>query len=253
MAHGKILKGKIQSISPNKRGRGEFAIVQSKGDKILIPSDEFSMPLSIAPQDRVGKIIDFVITEIKDNGKIIGSSKIVTDYRTEQLDYFYDTGTTFKATVDKISKTGAFLIFKHNNSLVLRNNDFAEGYTTCKEVLEPGDIVTVKIKKKTNTNKYLAELVEKYSLKPTLEYKDIVVEQEFDGYVVTIEPFGCFVRISPGRDVLCPVSEGKREPVVDDKVKVKIITSNEEQQKIRGQIISYIDDFPDMSDYPIFD
>lgn len=253
MTHGKILKGKIRGIYPNKKTRGEYAVLQSKGDEVIIPSDEFSMPLCVLPQDRYGKIIEFVVTEVKPNGKVYGSSKIVTDYRSEQLDYFMDTGTSFKATVEKVTKAGAFLIFKHNNALVLRNKDFAKDFTTCKDILEPGDIVTVKIKKKTSSDRYLVEMIEKVKVDPQLDFKDVKVEDEFDGDVVTVEPFGCFVRIAPGRDVLCPVNEGAREPNVDDKVRIKIIVSSEEKQKMRGKIIKYIDDLPDMSKYPIFD
>lgn len=253
MAHGKIIKGKIYSINPNKRGKGYYAIVNSKQDRIIIPSEELSLPDFVLPQDRSGRIIEFVIIEVKHNGKIIGSSRIVSEYRKEQLNYFYDIGETFKAEVERVNDVGAFLIFKHNNSLVLRNKDFSSNYTNCNEVLEKGDIVNVKIKKITSSERYVVELVNKYYKDPSVDFGNIKVEDEYEGKVVTVEPFGCFVRIDAGRDVLCPITADTREPIVGNKVKIKVITSDKGNNKLRGKIISYEDDLPDISEFHLFD
>ena len=249
MLHGKILKGKVVEIKQGKSKYGEFAIVLAKGDKIIIPASEFAIPNFLTPSEKVGHIVEFVIVEVKPD-KIIGSTRIVTDYRKEQLNYFYDTGEPFKAEVEKVAEFGAFLSYKHNNGLVLRNKDFSSNYTLCKEVLEKGDTVNVKIKHiSQKSGKYIVELVNKYYVEPTLDLDEIERDQEFEGDVVGVEPFGAFVRIGPGRDVLCPVNSEKREPVIGNKVIVKIAVSSGESKKLRGQIVKYMDEKLDLSEY----
>lgn len=250
MNQGKILTGKVKEIRSGKTKHGEYAIITSKGDDILIPASEFAMPSFLSPEERIGKIMDFVVCEVRPSGKIIGSTRIVSEYREEQLNYFCDIGETFKAEVEKVAPFGAFLTYKHNNGLVLRNKDFSLNYTDCKDVLEKGDKVNVKIKNISKTSgKIIVELVNKFTIEPTLKIEDIQVEQEFDGEVVEVEPFGCFVRICPGQDVLCPVNAEKREPVIGDMVKVKITVANTERMKLRGQIIKYNDVSLDLSKY----
>ena len=249
MFHAKILKGKIIEIKKGKTKYGDYAIVLSKGDKIIIPASEFAIPNFLSLEEKVGHIIEFAIVEVKDD-KIIGSTKIATDYRNEQLKSFYDKGETFKAEVEKTAAFGAFLTYKHNNGLVLRNKDFASDYTNCKDVLEKGDIVNVRIKNISQTSgKFIVEMVNKYHIEPKIKLEDIEVDQEFDGEVVDVQPFGAFVRISPGRDVLCPVNTDKREPVIGNQVTIKVIVSNAERQKLRGQIVKYNDNLLDLSKY----
>lgn len=251
MNQGKILKGKIKEIKTSRNG-GEYAIVTSKGDDILIPASEFALPIFLTPEEKIGKIVEFVICEIRPNGKLIGSTKVVTEYREEQLKYFYDIGESFKAEVEKTVPMGAFLTYKHNNGLVLRNKDFSSNYTNCKEVLEKGDTVSVKIKAISKTSgKIIVELINKYTVEPPLKIENIQVEDEFDGEVVGVETFGCFVRICPGQDVLCPVNAEKREPVIGDSVRVKITVAStgDSRQKLRGQIVKYNDVRLDLSKY----
>lgn len=249
MLHGKILKGKILEIKQGRGRHGEYAIVLSKGDKITIPASEFALPTFLTPEEKIGHIVDFVILEVRKN-KVIGSTRIVEEYRKEQLKYFFDTGETFKAEVEKTAEFGAFLTYKHNNGLILRNKDFSSNFTYCKEVLEKGDTVNVKIKSiNDEANKYVVELVNKYYVEPTIKLEEVERDQEFDGEVVRVEPFGCFVRIGPGRDVLCPINSEKREPVGGDNVRVKIVTSNADSGKLRGQIIKYNDELVDLSEF----
>lgn len=249
MCHGKILKGKIVEVKKGKTKYGDYAIVLSKGDKIIIPASEFEVPQFLSPEEKINHIIEFVVVEIKGD-RIIGSTRIVSEYRREQLDFFYDTGETFKAEVEKTGQFGAFLTYKHNNGLILRNKDFSSNYTLCKEVLEKGDTVNVSIKEVSkNTHKYVVELVNKFTVAPVLKYEDITPEQEFKGEVVEVQPFGCFVRISPGRDVLCAVSDGKREPICGDLVTVQISVVDSQNEKLRGRILKYEDNLLDLSKY----
>lgn len=131
---------------------------------------------------------------------------------------------------------------------MLRNKDFSKDFTNCKDVLEKGDTINVKIRNISNeTGKYIVEMVNKFYIEPKIKIEDIEVEQEFEGEVVDVQPFGAFVRICPGRDVLCPVNADKREPVIGDQVTIKIIVASAERQKLRGQIIKYNDNLLDLS------
>lgn len=249
MYHGKILKGKILEFKKGKGKYNNYALVLSKGDRIVIPASELVLPSFLTQEELINHIVEFVVVEIKKN-KVLGSTKIVADYHKEQLNYFFDAGETFKAEVEKVGRFGAFLTYKHNNSLVLRNKDFSANYTACQDVLRKGDTVNVRIKSISKTAyKYIVELVNKYQIDPSLKYEDISLEQEFKGEVVNVQPFGCFVRIAPGRDVLCAITGEKREPVIGDIVTVQITVSSAEREKIRGRIIKYEDEKLDLSKY----
>lgn len=265
-ARGKIMSGKIIDIKPGREMYSRTAYIFSKGDTIIVKNEDFAFPYGVPPTKRIGHIIDFVVKEVKGN-KIYGSTRIVSEFRQEQLEYFYENEKTFKTRVEKVENQGALLTYKNNNPLILRNRDFSSNFTACKDILSEGDTIEVKIKEIIKNQKekarigdvprqfeeplhrVIAELVKKYNVAPTLDYKDIFPEQTYHGEIVNVEAFGAFVRISIGRDVLCPINFEKREPIIGDKVEVEIIVSNEELGRLRGKIIKYEDDLPDLSDY----
>lgn len=251
LAHGNIMTGKLIEIKPSKNRKYEKeATILSKGDLVYVEAGDLALPQYVSPENCINKNLDFVVREVKENGKVYVSTLIPYEYRKQQLDYFYDIGKSFKATVSEVKNFGAFLLYKNNVTLVLRNKDFSSNYTACKKVLEPGDIVDVKIKEITpDEHKYVIELVEKFEAKQTTKVDEIKKDEEYTGEVVTVEPFGCFVNISPGIDVLCPISRDKREPVEGDNVKIKITATHSNENKVRGTIIKYNDNLPDLSAY----
>lgn len=252
MERRKILSGKIVEIRESKVTRGKFAIVKSKGDRIIIPSDEFVYLNFLSDEERKGSIIDFVIVEVKPN-MIIGSSRDVYDFRKEQLDGFFENKESFTAEVEATAKFGAYLSYKHDNELLLRNKDFSLNYTAAKDVLEKGDKVKVNIKEISPvSHNYMVELTNKYYVEPEIDLKDIEVGQQMEGEVVGISSFGCFVRIGVGRDVLCPVVNDLREPIIGDKVNIEIVVVNVERGRLRGKILGYKDEPLDLSAFDLF-
>lgn len=265
-ARHKIMSGKILEILPGEDKYSREAKLISKGDIIYVKNEDFAFPYGIHPDNRIGHIIDFVVKEVA-NGKIYASTKIVSEYRNAQLEYFHENDMTFKTQVEKVELQGALLTYKNNNSLILRNRDFSSNYTSCRDILSKGDTIEVKIKEiihpvkekprigdiprnsDTPLPRIIAELVKKYNVEPTLDLEDIFPEQVYEGEITTVEAFGAFVHIAIGRDVLCPINFEKREPIIGEKVQVQIVVSNKELGRLRGKIVKYNDEIPDLSEF----
>lgn len=248
LAHQNIISGRVKEVKEGKTPYTYYAIVISKGDTIIIPSSQFAHPETIAAEDMIGKIIDFVMIGINDD-KLIGSTKVVSDYRKERLKYFKLTGEPFKAKVQKLENFGAYLTYKNNVSVILRNRDFSSNYTCCKDVLDIGDRLDVVMKEITPSNKFMVELPVKYNALPSIDFDDIQPEQQYEAEIVRVEPFGAFTRIGVGRDVLCPINFEKREPLINDKVLIEIVVSNKDLGRLRGKIIKYQEELPDLSSF----
>lgn len=248
LASSKIMQGRIIDVKDGAKTYSKYAIVMSKGDTILIPSSQFAYP-SVIPIDKlIGHLISFVVIDVNEKG-VIASSKVVSQYHESQLNHFYKTGESFRAKVESVNHFGATLTYKNNCSLLLRNRDFSSNYTSCKDILAVGDTIYVKLKEISRSNKYIVEMVQKYNAAPALEYDDIKPQQQFEGEVVRVDAFGAFVRIAVGRDVLCPINFDKREPVIGNKVQIEIVVSNAELGRLRGKILKYKDEIPDLSEF----
>ena len=250
MAHGRIMTGKLIELKPSRNNKYEKeATILSKGDLVYVKAGDLALPQYVNAEAYINKNVDFIVREVKENGKVYVSTLLSYDHRKQQLDYFYDIGKSFKATVLEVKNFGAFLLYKNNVTLILRNKDFSSNYTACKKVLESGDIVDVKIREIDENHKYVVELVDKFEAKQTKKIDEFKEGDEIIGEVTTVEPFGCFVNISPGIDVLCPISRDKREPVEGDNVKIAITATHSDKNKIRGKIIKFNDNLPDLSAY----
>lgn len=251
MAHGKIMTGKLIEISPSRNSKYEKeGTILSKGDILYVKAGDLALPNFLKPEECINMNLDFVVREITENNKIYVSTVIPSDFRKQQLNYFYDTGKSFKATVAEVKNFGAFLIYKNNVALVLRNKDFSSNYTACKKILEPGDILDVRIKEVDNSqDKFVVEMLEKLETKQAIDIKQLKIKDILDGEVVTVEPFGCFVNVATGVDVLCPIGREKREPIMGDTVKVEISAVYPDKNKIRGNIIKFNDNLPDLSSF----
>lgn len=256
-ARSKIIKGKITKViltsRPDQADKySKSALVSSKGDEIKIPARDFVYPNIMPVEDVEGHVCEFIVKDVyRKDGKlqVIGSIKDVRNYRNEQLDYFFDNDISFKAVVERVGHFGAYLTYKHNNVLVLRNKDFSSNYTACKDILSPGDTIEVKIKTKTEDGRYIVEMLQKYNVEPSLDLSDIIPSQTYEGEVRKVNTFGAFVHIATGRDVLCPINFDAREPIEGDKVKIEIVVSNKELGHLRGKIIKYEDDIPDLTEF----
>lgn len=248
MERGTILSGKIISLIPSRNSYGFDAIIVCRGDKIFVPANEFVLPSFLKPEEKLGRIVDFQV--IKVEGTIYASIKKVFDMRQAQLNNFLESGESFTATVEKVEEFGAFLTYKDNNDLVLRNRDFSTDFTLVKDVLKPGDKVKLKVKYASKYSKKLVvEMAEKYAVKPDINFEDIEIGGQFDGEVITVSTFGCFVRIGAGRDVLCPIDIERREPLERDKVRIEIVVADKKSEKLRGKVIHFIEDKIDLSKY----
>ena len=186
------------------------------------------------------------------NGHWYGSTHAAYAFHKSQLRKLYEEGSTIRAKVVRLEQYGAILEYKDDVLVTLRNKDFAEDYTPCRDKLQIGDSLLLKIVEFSETGKYIF-------VAPVTKYKDpepfdtATLEQGsvMDGEVISLSSFGAFVRIGPGTDVLCPIQFGKKEPCVGDKVKVSVEVRNPETGRVKGFIQSYVEDLPDLSDFDL--
>ena len=181
------------------------------------------------------KIIDYLE---KDN-LIIGDIMEIKERELKELLEKLDNGETVSAKIVKLLSYGAFLDC-NGVSGYLKNINFSDNYVAISDVHKVGDLLDVKLLRKSEKGNYSFEMVEKYHGEDA-DITEFHVDDIRTGKVISARPFGTFVRLGTNLDCICPplkslvVEEG-------DKVVVQIAEVIEEERRIRALIKKIIAD-----------
>lgn len=148
--------------------------------------------------------------------------------------------TEIDAEVIKVKDFGAYLRYK-GTVLILRNKDFANDYTSVKEIIREGSKLKCKLVELSKTKRIFVMAAKKYEVASKMDLNMFRREQVVLGVIVAVKPFGVFVRIAPGVDALCPIPLNY-DPIEGDQVQFKVLQVNEDTHRVRGKILRKVQD-----------
>jgi 4-hydroxy-3-methylbut-2-enyl diphosphate reductase len=229
---GEVLEGPVTSLV--KGG----AIILYKGVRVFIPQSQASVRRDAKIEDIVKTNQRFVVIEVNEQrNRAVGSiRKVLSEEREAAKEKFWESvqvGDVFKGAVKSITSYGAFIDLGGIDGMVHISELSWDRIKHPSEVVKIGDELEVYIKdldrekgrislgyKKDEDNPW-AQFAAKYSV------GDVVT-----GKVVSITPFGAFVRIMPGIDGLVHISQLADKKVND--VKEVVAVGDEVTAKITG-------------------
>ena len=194
----------------------------------------------------VGKRIKFKVLDMKEDGTIVVSRKKIKEEQRDavirELEQVDERGnpTEIEAEVIKVKDFGAYLHYK-GAVLILRNKDFANDFTSVKEVVREGTKLKCKLIELSRTRRIFVTVAKKYEVASKVDLNMFRRDQVILGTVVAVKPFGVFVRIAPGVDALCPIPLNY-DPKDEDRVQFRVLQVNPENKRVRGKIVSKVKD-----------
>jgi small subunit ribosomal protein S1 len=236
----KILKDVVVLTQVDKETNEEVLVLDFKDYKGIIRKDEIDMFMPWKSFVRfVGKEIDFVVTEIDTENKVIYCSrKKAQDKMCSETMTKLSQGEVMEATISGIVKYGAYVEVAGVYGLV-KNADFSDYHIPIGDVLKVGDKMKVKLKKVSENEKITLEPIEKHVVQTIMSFDAFERDQVVLGEVTGVKPWGAYVNIAPGLDALCPI------PPTDDievgmKVSFRITKVKEDEGKVRGKIVKVL-------------
>lgn len=159
-----------------------------------------------------------------------------------ELESVDETGaqTVIDAEVIKVKDFGAYLQYK-GTVLILRNKDFANDYTSVKEVVREGSKLKCKLVELSKTKRIFVMAAKKYEVSSKMDLSMFKRDQVILGSVVAVKPFGVFVRLAPGVDALSPIPLNY-DPMEGDQVQFRVLQVNEDSRRVRGKIMRRVQD-----------
>lgn len=242
MEKGSVLIGLVKLVQHNQELDTDILMLDLDGVKAIVTRDEIDVrEIKTSLVNFVGKKIKFMVKEIdRETGVVICSRKMVKELERDAMINRLEAGEEVEAKIVKLLNFGAYLDIEGVTALI-RNQDWAEDYTSMREVLKIGEKIKVKLRKITANKRVFVEALEKYK-NPTIMGIDIFEpNQVVLGEVRNVKPWGAYVCIAPNIDALCPI------PATADidegmKVSFRITQVREDEGRVRGKIIKVLSD-----------
>lgn len=210
------------------------------GDKVIIPRQELELyDIKEGLNHYIGTTLHYMITAYDANRNVyLGSCKEVKHKKRIKLIERLKAGETFNAKITRLVYFGAFLSIE-GISVILRNQDFANDYTTVSDVYKEGDQISVCFLKVNDNLKINVQAVIKYECHSSITIADFEPQTFVYGLVRNVKPWACFVNIAPNLDAICPV------PMfftVKERMKVafRMNQVHLEEGRIRGKIVKVL-------------
>ncbi|MFI3211556.1 MAG: S1 RNA-binding domain-containing protein, partial [Peptostreptococcaceae bacterium] len=158
-----------------------------------------------------------------------------------------EEGQEMDAKVVYLQTFGAYLEID-GTQVVLRNTDFAQDHTRVIDNHKVNDIIKVKISKISNTKKIFVQAVEKFCADTVMDFSKFNRGDIVFGTIKNIKSTHCYVCIAPDLDALTSVPEVFTvEPTEGMRVVIRITKIIEEEKRVRGKIISFIEETNDFN------
>jgi ribosomal protein S1 len=236
-----ILTGIVKVAQVNREKDKEELVVDINGIKGIIPKDEIDMEFKFKSLIAfVGTTVKFVVKSIpKDADYVICSRAMAQEMMAPEILGKLEDGEFFDGKVINILPYGAYIDIDGIVGL-LKNTDFAEDYTSIKDMHHIGDTIKVKMKGRSSNDKLLFEAVTKY-VSPTVITRDSLEPgQIVFGVVRNIQPWGVFVNIAPNLDALVDSEFADIQEDQKVSVRIKSVKQDADKFKVRGKIVSIL-------------
>ena len=235
----KILTAVVKMARYNPDTNAQELIVDYKGVRCIIPKSEVDDTIQYRTIGHfVGTTVHFIVKSFDNTtGEAMCSraeaQKIARPQVIEQL----EKGEVMTGRIINILNYGAYIDINGVTGL-MKNIDFSADATLIQEIHHVGDVLDVRMKSYSPTGKLLFEAYNKYKSPNAVNPEEIVVNQVVLGVVRSRKPFGYFVNIASGFDILAS-SDAECEIDVDQKVAVKILKVYKDENgntRLRGVI-----------------
>lgn len=238
--NGTVLTGLVKLVQHKAELDTDIIMLDLEGVQAIIVRDEIDIrEITTSLVNFVGKRIKFIVKEIdRETGIVICSRKAVKELEREAMVKRLEAGEVIKAKIVKILNFGAYVDIEGVTALI-RNQDFAEDYTTIGEIKNVGDTIDVKLRKISSNGKVFVESNEKYKNPTIMSLELFEPNQVVFGVVRNVKPHGAYVCIAPNLDALCPVP-GTVDLEEGMKVTFRITQVRVEEGRVRGKIIKIL-------------
>ena len=234
-----ILNGIVKVAHVNRDKNREELIVDIDGVRGIIPKEEIDMEFSFKSLIAfVGTTVKVIITDVPVNADFVICSraeaqKIMVPKILSRL----EDGEFFDGKIVNILTYGAYVDIDGVVGL-LKNVDFAEDYTSIKEMHHVGDTIQVKMKGRSSNNKLLFEAVTKYVSPTVITKESLEPGQIIYGVVRSVQPWGVYVNILPNLDALVDSEFADIQEDQKVAIRIKSVKQDEDRFKVRGKIVS---------------
>jgi|GEM_PF-1607589 len=239
---GKVQEGIVRLVQYDLILNDYAVWLDHSHEKFIIPRQELEIhEIKGNLNNYIGKKLKFNVIGYDDKRDLyIGSCKALKLEKQQELVKRLRSGEEFDARIIRLVYFGAYLSID-DMSVIIRNRDFANDYTTISDVCSEGEIIRVKLLKITQTGKINVQAVEKYENVSMITVEDFKPHTVVYGLVRNVKSWACFVNIAPNLDAICPVPTyfNVKEGM---KVAFRINQVRKEDGRIRGKIIKIIEE-----------
>lgn len=242
MEKGTVLVGLVKLVQHNQELDTDILMLDLDGVKAIVTRDELDIrEIKTSLVNFVGKRIKFMVKEIdRETGVVICSRKMVKEVERDAMVKRLEAGEELSAKIVKLLNFGAYLDIE-GVTVLIRNQDWAEDYTSMSEVLKVGDMLKVKLRKVTANKRVFVEVIEKYKNPTIMSLEIFERNQVVLGVVRNVKPWGAYVCIAPNIDALCPIPE-TADIEEGMRVSFRITQVKTEEERVRGKIIKVLSD-----------
>lgn len=237
-----LLEGVVRLTQYDQELNTDVVMIEVDGQSILITRNELEIkPTKRSLVNYIGRKLSFKVTAVDEElGRVYGSSKRVKEEELDALAAELENGAVKEAVVTRILNYGAYLRVG-DQSVQMLNKDFAEDYTTIRDVLKEGDVIDVEFSNYTPSRNLRVKAKEKHETEAVMNFEVLQPNQVVLGLVRNVKPWGAYVCVAPNLDALCPIP-----PNMDiqegDKVTFKITQVRSEEKRVRGKIIKKVEE-----------
>ena len=238
---GEVLEGVVCEVIPNGG-----VLVSHKGSRVFIPGSHTGLSKDEPLDSLLRKTVKFKIIDInKQRRRAVGSIRIVLrEARREQTKAFWENaaeGQTYTGTVKSLTSYGAFVDIGGVDGMIHISELSWKRIKHPSEIVNPGDVVEVFIKKLDPENKKISLGYKKIEDNPwEILRRNYPVGTVTKGKIVGLTDFGAFANIIPGIDGLIHISQIANRRInkpgdvlaIGDEVDVKITDIDFDKKRV---------------------
>jgi small subunit ribosomal protein S1 len=212
---GVPVEGKVTGV--NKGG----IEVEVSGTRAFCPMSQIDRGFVAEPQSYIGRVLTFLVTELRDGGKSVVLSRRAhlereAKDKAAQTRATLQVGASARGSVTAVRDFGAFVDLGGVEGLIPNSELSHDRSQRASDVLTPGDLVEVLIReiqdgvtnKRGETTTKITLSLKALALDPWLEIERYApLGQVVRGSVTRLLDFGAFVQLAPGVEGLLHISE----------------------------------------------
>ncbi len=233
----------VEGVVVNVVDYGLFVEIE-KGIEGLVHKSEISYdkyPIKIGELYKIGDKVKVKITSIDtENRRMSLSIKQCKPYPWENIEERFHEGDVVEGVITGIKDFGIFVRLDEGVEGLVHEKDISWDKDD-KGDFKVGDRIKVKVLSIDSQKERIALGIKQLTKDPWEEIdKKLSVGDVVEARVVSVKPFGAFVKIDKGIESLVPKSEfGNFEPKVNEMAKVKVLKLEKDKKKL---ICSFVND-----------